>query len=378
MLVVVIVIVLAGALLVLRQRGSGALDVEAFGAVGDGKVDDAAAIQRALDALEPGQTLRLASGRTYRHDQVLTVHVPGTHLTGAATLMAGDEERSALRIEADDVHVDDVTLTTPTTTRRWDADGQMKVLIAGHTGVQLRHVTIRGSAAAGVYVGSGASDFLLEDVRVIDTRADGIHITQGSHDGVVRRPVTSGTGDDGVAIVSYQKDGKPCARITVDSPTVRGTTGGRGVSVVGGVDVTMTDVTVTRSAAAGIYVASEGDPYFTTGTRGVSIRGGSVTDANQDASIDHGAVLVYDGSPGQPVQDVSITGLLITGTRGGASRQVGVIASRAGAISGVELSDLTLRGGPAAVFGTDQPDQGFVLRGWKHDGNPLPDRRGLG
>ena len=372
---VAVVAVVLGGLLVVGQLRSPSLRAEDFGAVGDGRADDAAALQRGLDALEPGQTLRLTDGRTYRHDRVLTMRVPRTHLEGAATLLAGDEERSALRIEADGVQVDGVTLTTATTTRRWEADDQMKVLVDGHSGVQLRHVTIRGSAAAGVYVGSGAADFLLEDVSVQDTRADGIHITQGSHDGVIRRPTTSGTGDDGVAVVSYGQDGTPCARITIESPTVHGTNGGRGVSVVGGVDVTMTDVTVERSAAAGIYVAAEGDPYFTAGVRGVKIQGGTVTAANQDAAIDHGAVLVYDGSATENVQDVTIADLTIAGTRAGASRQVGVITSRARAISGVALTDIAIQGGPSNTFSTDQPDQGFTLRGWTFESRPLADRQ---
>ena len=68
----------------------------------------------------------------------------------------------------------------------------MKLRLADHTGIVVRNVVIDGSSAAGVYVGSGVSNFLLENLQVRDTRADGIHITGTAHDGVVtearRRP----------------------------------------------------------------------------------------------------------------------------------------------------------------------------------------------
>lgn len=348
--------------------------VETFGAVGDGRTDDGPAIQRALDSLSPGETLRFTDGRTYLHAALLRASVRGTTLSGAATLMAANEARSAFQIDADDVTVEQLTFTTPTTTQRWDAYEQQKIWISGHSGVVLRDVTVRGSAAAGVYVGGGASHFLLERVRIDGTRADGIHITQGSHDGVIRRPVTTRTGDDGVAVVSYRQDGRPCARIRVEEPTVLGTTGGRGVSVVGGVDVLITDVNIQRSAAAAIYVSAEGDPYFTAGVRDVQIRGGRILDANQDASIDHGAVLIYDGSDSETVEQVSIVDLNISGTRSTASRQVGVIAGRARLIKGVKITDIALTGGPAQLFSIEQPDQGFALSRWTQDGVKIPDR----
>ncbi|RYZ15439.1 MAG: hypothetical protein EOO70_06815 [Myxococcaceae bacterium] len=49
------------------------LSPQSFGAVGDGSTDDTAALQRALDALRPGQTLDIAAGKVYRHSDILTV-----------------------------------------------------------------------------------------------------------------------------------------------------------------------------------------------------------------------------------------------------------------------------------------------------------------
>ncbi|MFC7574282.1 hypothetical protein ACFQX8_19130 [Klenkia terrae] len=129
---------------------------------------------------------------------------------------------------AADVTISGITLDISSTSRRWDAYEQQRLRLDGASRVVVRDVVVDGSAAAGVYVGGGTSDFLLDRVTVQNTRADGIHITQGSHDGQVLSPVVRNVGDDGVAVVSYRQDGDPCARIRVVSPSVNGSTGGRG------------------------------------------------------------------------------------------------------------------------------------------------------
>ena len=82
------------------------VEPSSFGAVGDGTTDDTAALQRALDSLEAGDTLIIPAGKTYRHTDVLTIRNAGVRLSGPGTLLATNEERSALSIDADDVTVD--------------------------------------------------------------------------------------------------------------------------------------------------------------------------------------------------------------------------------------------------------------------------------
>jgi hypothetical protein len=337
---------------------------EDSGAVGDGRADDTAALQRALAALQPGEALELGEGRTYLHADVLVVAVPGVRLQGAGTLLATRESRSSLKVLADDVEVQDVTLAVRSTSRRWDAPDQHRLYVGPHRGTALRRVHVTGSAAAGVFL-AGASGFTLTEVEVADTRADGIHMTQGSHDGTVQSPRISRSGDDGVAVVSYLQDGAVCHDIAVTAPRVQTTTGGRGLSVVGGEDVSYSDIDVSASAAAGVYLACEGEPYNTYPTRRVTVRGGRVDRANTDADIDHGAVLVYSGRSGGDVRDVEVSGLDLTATRASASRQVGVIAD-AGPTSGVRLSDLTVAGSPEPF--TSTPAGLGTVTGWRVDG----------
>ena len=350
-----------------------AVRVEDFGAVGDGRTDDTAAVQEAFDSVEPGGAVLLAQGRTYAVDDVVTLSVRGAVLTGGGTLFATNEDRSSLTISADDVVVQDVTLTIEPTSRRFEAFEQQRLRLDGHSGVVVRDVTVEGSAAAGIYV-YGTKDFVLDGVQVSGTRADGVHITGGAADGEVLQPVVRDVGDDGVAVVSYAQDGDPCARIRVVSPVVDGTDA-RGVSVVGGTDITYTDITVSGSAAAGVYVAAEGS-FDTTSVDGVRIDGGTVTDANTDADIDHGAVLVYSGADGRSVDDVTITGLQVSDTRASASRWLGVVVD-AGSVSGISMTDLALDGdGPGSEYGTNDDEADVSLTGITRDGDDLPDRDG--
>ena len=343
-----------------------------FGAAGDGSTDDTLALQQALDSLAPGDTLVIPGGRSFLHSDVLAVRVPGVRLTGAGTLVATNEARSAVVLDADDVQVDGITLRMESTSRRWVAFEQMKLRLGSHTGITVRSVAIDGAAAFGVYVGTGAADFLVEDVRVRDSRADGIHVTGGAHDGVVRRPDVSGTGDDGVAVVSYERDGSPVRRVRIEDATVGANSWGRGISVVGGEDITITGGAVHGSSSAGLYVASEGAPWFTFAPRRVSVTGLSIDAANTDTSIEHGAVLLYAGRPEQPVTGIDLSRLTITRTTAGAAWHVGVVAEPGAWVDDVTFSDVSISG-PGEPFAANV-DPGCCARlRWTVDGSPVAD-----
>ena len=329
---------------------SDALNVRHFGARGDGRSDDTAAISRALRALSPGQTLAFPAG-TYPHSAVVAVTTSGVTLQGPGRLLATAEQTSALRIDAPGVTVQHLTVAMGRTTQRWSSDDQHKIFLAPHPNITIHDVHIEGSAAAGLF-SYGAQHFRFSKVRVSDTRADGIHMTNGSRYGTVHDSRVSRSGDDGVAVVSYLQDPVPCHDIAIVSPQVHTTTGGRGISVVGGHDVSYHDIEIDHSNAASVYIACEGGDFVTHDTENVTVSGGTVTDANTNSAIDHGAVLVYSGRAGGSVSRVTIADLTIRATRPGASRQIGVIAD-----SGDDLvADIEFRGLNLAA--TPPPYQG--------------------
>ena len=349
------------------------VSVLTYGAKGDGVADDTAAIQRALDSYRPGTVLEFLASRVFRHTKVLDVTVPGTQIAGPGKLLAAMEGASALRIAAADVGVSNLTLTTPSTTRRWDTPAQAKVHLDRCTGARLTGVVIDGSGATGVFI-QGASYYTLTDCRVSSTRADGIHNTGGSHHGTITRAVVNGSGDDGISVVSYL--GEPiCHDIVIASPTVKNQKGGRGLSVVGGTGIAITNAAVLHSWAAAIYIAAEKE-WSTHGCTNVSVKGGILTESNTDTATDHGAVLIYNSQPDQPSTGITITDLTIKDTRTTTSRQTGLVQYDGGASTRVTMDRLTIIGGNKWLYSGNAPASATRRRGWTWNGAPVADVAG--
>ena len=279
-----------------------------------------------------------------------------------ATLLATNEARSDLHIDADNVTLDGgLVLKMDKTTKRWDAYEQMKLRLSKHSGIVLRDITIDGSAAAGIYIGNGCNKYLLENVTVMNTRADGIHNTGGAHDGTIRRATVRNVGDDGIAVVSYNQDGAPCHDITVEAPRFYGNVWGRGFSVVGGENITFRDIYAENSNAAAIYIACEGEPWNTAPAKNIRFLGGELKGSNQSKTVDHGAILIYNGRKAGANDLIEIADLRITDTRATASRQVGIL----GAAQRVTLRNLTFSSGPDHLFSTDVAPENYNLIAWK-------------
>lgn len=343
-----------------------------YGAVGDGVTDDSAALQRAFDAASPSTVVVLPAGKTFVHSSVLHLRVNGMHLTGPGTLLASNEQYSSTWIEADNVTVDGGVTFVVHATTRWGTWEQMGVRLAGHKGAVLRSITISGAAAAGLYVGNAATGFVLDHVTVQNSMADGIHMTGGANNGQVIAPTVVNSGDDGVAVVSYQADGAPDHDITITSPRVLGTTWGRGISVVGGTDITYTNVYVENSSAAAVYLGSEGAPWNTFAPLRVTVSGGQLVGSNTDTTADHGAVLILSGTTVNWPDAVRVTGLTIANTRVTASRDVGVISYGAQPVN-IMLDHLTVVGGPASAYSGNSALTSYSTVGWIVNGVAVPD-----
>ncbi len=353
--------------------GGPVVSPESFGAKGDGVTDDTAALQKTFDSAPAGTTVLLGAGKVYAHSAVLHLRSAGAHLTGPGMLLATNEAASSVWIEADNVLVDGGVVFRTLSTKRWGAWEQMGIRLDGHTGITLRNVTVDGSAAAGIYVGNHSTAFTLDHVTVQNTRADGIHMTGGASNGHVIAPTVINSGDDGVAVVSYSADGAPCADITVTSPRVLGTGWGRGLSVVGGTNITESNIDVENSDAAAVYIAAEGSPWFTAAPNNVTVTGGTITGANHDITVDHGAVLILAAETGPTPATITVTDLTIINTRPTASRDLGVITYGTPP-TGILFANITITGGPTHAYQGNTPQSSYQTRTITQDNQPLPNQ----
>ncbi|WP_417903643.1 right-handed parallel beta-helix repeat-containing protein [Burkholderia territorii] len=236
--------------------------------------DQADALQKAFDSLRAGQRLVIAPGR-YVVGHSLAVTVPQAVISGyGATLAATNPADQTIVMSGAGSTLVGVTLAGTGTTRLTTPEST-KVEVTG-SDVQILGVTIQGGASAGIFV-FGGNGIAIVGNTVRATLADGIHTTYGSTNVLVQNNTVAGTGDDLIAVVSYLGDGRLSGNVLIDHNAVSGNAWGRGITVVGGQAVTISNNTVDAvEKAAGILVAQE-DSWKTYGSSNVVITGNIVT-----------------------------------------------------------------------------------------------------
>lgn len=304
----------------------GARDVRQFGAVPDDGVADDAAIQRALQALRPGDWLVFPPGR-YLQSHSLLVTVPGVTLWGrGAQLHATDPADQTLGVRADGVRVIGFLLTATTDRRRTTLESARLSVAppAGGDGTPLHGVVIRdntiaaapelgamhGAASAGILV-TGTHRFTLAGNLVRATLADGIHVTGGSRQGRIVGNRVEASGDDLIALVSYlgaedlqrlraghaPAPGTQVEDIVVEDNTGGANTWGRGIAVVGSRGITVRRNRIQGVAhGAGVLVAYEGG-WRTHGPSRVLVERNELRDIQVGGAAQpvtgHGAIEVH-------------------------------------------------------------------------------------
>ncbi|WP_409070466.1 nitrous oxide reductase family maturation protein NosD [Burkholderia pseudomultivorans] len=232
--------------------------------------DQADALQRALDALQPGQRLVFAPGR-YVVGRSLVVRQPRVVLSGyGATLIATADEDQVIEMRGDGTTIAGFTLVGTGTTRLSTPEAA-KLEVTGRD-VQVLDNTIDGGSCSGIFVFGGTNVAIVGN-EVRSTLADAIHITHGSRNVLVRGNVVRGVGDDMIAVVSYDNEPELTRNVLITGNVLEGNYWGRGITVVGGADVTIENNIVRNvQVSAGVLVAQE-DSNHTAGSSGVLVEG---------------------------------------------------------------------------------------------------------
>ncbi|QQJ96304.1 right-handed parallel beta-helix repeat-containing protein [Burkholderia ambifaria] len=276
----------------------------------DGR-DQADALQKAFDSLQAGQRLVIAPGR-YVVGHSLAVNVPQAVISGyGATLAATNPADQTIVMRGAGSTLVGVTLAGTGTTRLTTPEST-KVEVTG-ADVQVLGVTIQGGASAGIFV-FGGSGIAIVGNTVRATLADGIHTTYGSINVLVQNNTVTGTGDDLIAVVSYLGDGRLSSNVLIDHNSVSGNAWGRGITVVGGQGVTISNNTVDGvEKAAGILVAQE-DSWKTYGSSNVVIAGNTVTNI-QNSNVNNGLQPTQQGAIELDTWTGTVSGVAVTDNR---------------------------------------------------------------
>ncbi|WP_322026703.1 right-handed parallel beta-helix repeat-containing protein [Burkholderia sp. BCC1977] len=334
---------------------------------GDGS-DQTDALQAALNALQAGQTLILAPGR-YTVSRSLSVAVAGVVVTGyGATLVATNPADQTIVMSGTGSTLVGVTLIGTGTTRL-TIPASTKVEVTG-TGVQVLGVTIQGGASAGIFV-FGGSNVAIVGNTVRTTLADGIHTTYGSTNVLVQGNTVTGTGDDLIAVVSYLGDGRLSSNVRIDHNTVSGNYWGRGIAVVGGQAVTISNNTVDGvQKAAGILVAQE-DSWRTYGVSNVVIDNNVVTNI-QNSNVNNGLQPTQQGALELDTWSGSVSYVAVTRNRVSGSGYAGFRA--VGNVCEFKVADNTfasIAGTPVSLLSSGCTASRIVVSGNTMDGVAL-------
>lgn len=326
------------------QTPSRVVSPEEFGARGDGRTDDTAAIQRCLDLAPPGAVVRLRSGAVYRID---TNYRPTWNRYGGLRLKSGQ----VLELNNAELRALPSAQREGSVVQGFRASGWKIVGPGRIAGERMVHRGSAGEWGMGISAWNSTNFQITGGVEVADCWGDGIYV------GSAGNGYCDGFLIDGVKVRNCRRNG-----ISV----VAGRNGEirdfdiekiDGIAPRGGIDlepnssdapnrnIRMSNGRI-RDVAVGIYV--------TVANQGVSISG-------MDIEAENSGIIVSDNSVDVRIENNPNVRSLIGGSEGGAFRTV---VTRPETIRGLVIRNNQLSGGGAFVIDIyGQGYQGLVVSG---------------
>ena len=176
----------------------------------------------------------------------------------------------------------------------WEAT---RISLFGAKNFVIDHVTIDGSAAAGIQTAQSTNNGHITYNSIKNTLADSIHMTDKASYITLENNRIENAGDDGIAVVSYTSDGGLVNQITARNNVILNSNWGRQMSVVGGSNVLYenNDLENNLGAHACVYIAQE-NSYVTYGAHNVVVQRNTLKNCG-GTSTGHGAIMVFsDGA----------------------------------------------------------------------------------
>jgi len=305
-----------------QKNSSPVVSVLDYGAKADDAVDDYAAFVAAIDAAKTsGKPVYVPPGN-YILGDILTID--GVKVQGAGkfltTITSTNPKRGSIDLKGNGVELSNLKHVYKTTVPRGDGSNEKNsITVRGAKNFKIQDVYVSKSSTAGIMVTYGSTNGTVSGNTLDSTGADGIHMTGGSSHITVENNIVRQAGDDTIAVVSYiDSDVNPVNNITIRKNNVGYGSKARGIAVVGGTDVTISNNSVQDTNMAGVYVAVEAS-YNTRNVDRITVSNNVINHTGIAQPQNHPNVLVY-ASQGI-VDNVVFTGNII---KNGAHRGIGV------------------------------------------------------
>lgn len=292
------------------------INVRDYGVTPNSSEDATPGIKRAIAAAkEKGATVFLPPG-TYHYtafiiDQVQFVGAGA----GQTILLAPDPSKQKIQLSGTGAALKNLTLLTSPQPRK---SGQDAIHVNGNCReFEISNLEINGSNAAGIIVYGSVGR--ITGNRLINTRADSIHLSGGASEIYIAGNLIRNGGDDCIAVVSYGQQPIPCRDVLIENNEVGDQSWGRGITVVGGEQITIRNNIIRRTSGAGIYLASESS-YKTYGVSDVVVQNNTLDQTPMDfTGSGHHGITVYS-STSNWIENILIKGNKVTNTPFGAFR----------------------------------------------------------
>lgn len=293
------------------------LSIAQYGARTDGS-DATGAIQNTIQAAKSiaARCVRIPSG-TYNITRI--VIDGGVKMIGsgdASVLYARDPNNRQVKLDGANAGIYALKLLTYGNQRTNEDEAVW--IEEGASNWVVHNVTIDGGNGPGI-ITYGGRDGRITANRVYNTRSDSIHISGGAHHIYIAGNKVRNSGDDCIAVVTYAYHPVNTYQVLIENNDVADQPWGRGISVVGGENVTIRRNKITRSSDAGIYIAAESS-WATRGVRNVVVQDNTI-DRSPQAHPEHGqtSILVYSDNNFW-TENVLLTGNKITNAVNGPLR----------------------------------------------------------
>jgi len=311
--------------------------VTSYGARCDGRSDDAAAIQRAFNALPDGAALEFPRGTCNYSKQVILYNKTNVVVYGfgpnISIIRATTQTSSAFTInKGERVKVRDMALVGANTDDRIGYSSARGIYFAESSDVHIENTRVENVAGSGITFWR-VQDGIVRNNFVKKSWADGFHITGASSNFVVSNNRAEDTGDDGFASIGYGSAINRNMEFT-DNVAIRPMASG--VSSEGTIGHRILRNRIVDSDSAGIRVASVAS--YSTGRVDQTRVENNVLIGVRRGSIGHAAIMVFAAA--QNISNVSFNNNRIENAR--TSRAFQIYGSSPWTIDNIDIRNTTI------------------------------------